>query len=362
MRSLIILFLAVVILSGCSEKKSHLRLNDIQFVGSHNSYKAQIDPGLMEILYQQDSNLAVTLDYAHLPIEEQLNLGMRNLELDVFHDPEGGRYDHPLGLKVIENATPFNSEEMQKPGLKVFHVQDIDFRSHHNLFVDALRNIKDWSDMHPDHVPIVITMNLKDEVIDREDFVVPLPFTRNALDSVDMEISVTLGLEKLLTPDDVRGNFSELEGAILKNGWPLLEDVRGKILFLLDAGEQINELYIEDHPSLKGRMMFVNVEEGSPEAAFQILNNPFISFNKIQDLVSKGYMVRTRSDANTIEARENDYSRWHKARESGAQVITTDYYVPSIFFPSDYSVGFESDSVYVLNPVRGKIESASVDQ
>jgi hypothetical protein len=222
------------------------------------------------------------------------------------------------------------------------------------LFVEALQNIKGWSDQNPDHIPLIITMNVKDEVIDRENFIVPLPFTRNALDSVDMEILETIGWDKLITPDEVRGNYSELEEAILLNGWPLLEDVRGKILFILDAGQQINANYIEDHPSLKNRVMFVNVEEGNPEAAFRILNNPFVSFSKIQNLVSKGYMVRTRADANTLEARNNDYSRWKKANESGAQVITTDYYTPSTFFPSDYSVRFEFDSVYILNPVRVK--------
>ncbi len=354
MRFLKYLWLAGIILFGCLEKKTGLRLNDIQIVGSHNSYKKAIDPELLMILYEQDSNLAITLDYEHLPLNEQLDLGMRNLELDVYHDPMGGMYSNPLGIRVTKTASNFDAEEMKKPGMKVFHVQDIDFRSHHNLFVEALQNIKGWSDQNPDHIPLIITMNVKDEVIDRENFIVPLPFTRNALDSVDMEILETIGWDKLITPDEVRGNYSELEEAILLNGWPLLEDVRGKILFILDAGQQINANYIEDHPSLKNRVMFVNVEEGNPEAAFRILNNPFVSFSKIQNLVSKGYMVRTRADANTFEARNNDYSRWKKANESGAQVITTDYYTPSTFFPSDYSVRFEFDSVYILNPVRVK--------
>jgi hypothetical protein len=85
-----------------------------------------------------------------------------------------------------------------------------------------------------------------------------------------------------------------------------------------------------------------------------ILNNPFISFATIQEFVKKGYMVRTRSDANTIEARNNDYSRWLKALESGAQVITTDYYKPSNLFENDYQVGFKADTVYKINSLRIK--------
>ena len=343
------------LLIGCkSENKSQLHLNDIQIVGSHNSYKKAIDPGLMQVLYREDSNLAITLDYEHLPIKEQLDLGMRNLEIDIFHDPKGGRYNNPLGLQVIEDASSFDVQKMNKPGMKVFHVQDIDFRSHYSLFSEALVEIKEWSDKHPEHIPIIITMNLKDEVIEWPGFQSPLPFSIDALDSVDNEILSVLNWDRLIHPDLVKATYPTLEEGIIENGWPLLNDVRGKFLFVLDAGESINNLYTDGHPSLTGRVMFINSKEGTPEAAFRIINNPFISFNKIQELVKKGYMVRTRSDANTIEARNNDYSRWFKALESGAQVITTDYYVSSKLFKSDYFVGFKADTIYRKNPLRIK--------
>jgi hypothetical protein len=163
-----------------------------------------------------------------------------------------------------------------------------------------------------------------------------------------------MGWDKLIHPDMVRSSYPTLEKAIIENGWPFLDEVKGKFLFMLDAGENINKLYVKDHPSLSGRVMFINSKEGTPEAAFMILNNPFISFATIQEFVKKGYMVRTRSDANTIEARNNDYSRWLKALESGAQVITTDYYKPSNLFESDYQVGFKADTVYKINSLRIK--------
>ena len=350
------LFIILQFLGCIVEKRPVLRLNDIQFVGSHNSYKKAIDPELMQILYNEDSNLAITLEYEHLPIKDQLDLGMRNLEIDIFHDPKGGRFSNPLGLRAIENASTYDSLTMNKPGMKVFHVQDIDFRSHYHLFKEALLEIRKWSDTHPDHIPIIITMNLKDEIIERSGFTLPLPFSIHALDSVDNEILSVIEWDKLIYPDMIRSSYSTLEEAVLKDGWPLLSDVRGKLLFVLDAGESINNLYKEGHPSLAGRVMFINSKEGTPEAAFRILNNPFISFSKIQELVGEGYMVRTRSDANTIEARLNDFSRWYKAIESGAQVITTDYYVPSSLFESKYFVGFGADTVYRYNPVRLKIK------
>ncbi|MDQ2841215.1 MAG: phosphatidylinositol-specific phospholipase C1-like protein, partial [Acidobacteriota bacterium] len=81
-------------------------------------------------------------------------------------------------------------------------------------------------------------------------------------------------------------------------------------------------------PSLKGRMMFVNATEGRPEAAFRIVNEAQRDWAYIQYLVRSGYFVRTRADADTVEARKGDYTRWRDALISGAQIISTDYYLP----------------------------------
>jgi hypothetical protein len=55
--------------------------------------------------------------------------------------------------------------------------------------------------------------------------------------------------------------------------------------------------------------------------------------------MTKKFIVRTRSDAGTIEARNNDYRRFNAAWQSGSQIISTDYYKPDKRF-SDYQVKF----------------------
>lgn len=140
----------------------------------------------------------------------------------------------------------------------------------------------------------------------------------------------------------IRGNFETLEEAILTKGWPKLDSVKGKILFFLDVGEDKRTDYKKDHHSLKGRIMFINSKEGSPEAAFRLLNNPIEDFDYIKKLVKKGYIVRTRADEDTKEARNNNYKRFDMAKNSGAQVISTDYYIPSKLFNSNYSISFEN--------------------
>lgn len=337
-----IFLILIFFIVGCAGKS--VLLNEIQVIGSHNSYKIPIEKPLFNYLLSIDSAMAKSLQYSHISLEEQLNLGLRNLELDVFHDPNGDYYSNPKGLEIVktmgEAPLGFDKEEkLKQPGLKMFHVQDVDFRSHYLLFKEGLQALKKWSDNNPNHTPIFILINAKDQKV--AGTTEPLPFTKNALDSIDIEIKSVFSAEKLITPNFVRGDFETLEEAILKKGWPELNSVRGRFLFVLDEKEEKNNRYLEAHEGLKNRVLFVNSEEGNPEAAFRIINDPVKNLNYIKELVSKGYMVRTRADAGTKEARNNDYERFEKAKASGAQVISTDYYIPSTLFPSTFKISFE---------------------
>ncbi len=63
--------------------------------------------------------------------------------------------------------------KMKKPGFKVLHVQDIDFRSNCLTFKEALEEVYQWSKANPRHTPILITINTKESVIDQPNFVQP---------------------------------------------------------------------------------------------------------------------------------------------------------------------------------------------
>ncbi|UCS91685.1 phosphatidylinositol-specific phospholipase C1-like protein [Echinicola marina] len=334
-----------------------IKLNQIQVIGSHNSYKSDMAPELLQYLAKVNPAASQSLEYAHIPLEEQLDLGLRNLELDVFHDPEGGRYSHPKGLDLIQNGqkpTPDHdpSGALLKPGMKLFHVQDLDFKSHYLLFADALKALKKWSKNHPEHSPVFVLINAKDGNIPNTQ--PTLPFTSSALDSIDLEIRTHLGMEHLITPDLVRGNHKDLETAVLANSWPALEKMKGKFLFVLDEKEEKIDRYLHAKPNLENAVLFVNKKEGHPTAGFRIINDPVKNEAYIRDLVKKGYMIRTRADADTKEARNEDYTRFEKAQTSGAQVISTDYYHPSSFFNSNYKVIFEGNKYERPNPVLVK--------
>jgi hypothetical protein len=326
---------------AAAQSATEPRMNQVQVLGSHNSYKRPIDPPLLSILEKEMGDRVKGLEYGHLPVDQQLNLGLRALEIDVVNDPKGGLYAHPKGLELEHDAShaPYDPAGlMNRPGLKVIHVPDIDFRANVYTFQQELAILKTWSDAHPNHLPIVITMNAKDTGIKRPGFVQPAPFDKAAFDAWDAEIVKGLGRDRLITPDDVRGRFPTLESAVRAQAWPKLSEARGRFLFVLDETGAKLETYIEGHPSLQGRVIFVNATEGRPEAAFRIVNEPIQDWAYIQYLVRSGYYVRTRADADTMEARRGDYTRFRDALVSGAQVISTDYYVPDPKLGTNYVV------------------------
>lgn len=312
---------------------NNLRINQVQVIGSHNSYKQAIAPSLFKLIVKRDSVHAMQLQYSHISLSAQLNLGLRNLEIDIYSDPNGGAFAHPKGLVEAPNQKPYDtSGVMMKPGFKVLHIPNIDFRSSCLTFKKCLLELKNWSDAHPHHYPVFITMNTKNH------------FNSAAFDRLDQYLLKYLGRKRLIIPNDVRGNYPTLEYAVLYHNWPKVKKARGKFIFILDEKGQKRAEYMAGHPSLKGRILFVNAKPGTPDAAILIRNFPKKELHQIQQWVKEGYIVRTRADANTIEARNDNYSRFKAARKSGAQIITTDYYYPSKFFKSDYKVSFSNSN------------------
>ena len=73
--------------------------------------------------------------------------------------------------------------------------------------------------------------------------------------------------------------------------------------------------------------------------------------DEIAEALDRGLMVRTRADADTVEARAGDLSRRDAAFASGAQFVSTDYYLPSRHFHTDYVVALPERGSIRCNPV-----------
>jgi len=315
--------------ASTAQNDNQLRLNQIQVIGSHNSYHAGIAPNEMKIWLAKNPDAFKGLDYQHQPLTQQLDSGVRQIELDIFADSKGGKYAHPNGPHMVEEAKlppdpPFDPDHiMDKPGFKVMHMQDIDYRSNCEPFTACLKEVRQWSHAHPKHIPVFILVETKEgKPRPGVQMTVPESFTESTFDALDAEIRSVFPAKELITPDDVRGHYETLNEAVLAGNWPALAKARGKVIFLMDQ-RPVGPVYLAGHSSLRGRVLFTNAEPGEPDAAFIERNDGPAA--DITALVKKGYLVRTRTDADTKEARTNDTARRDSMMTSGAQILSTDY-------------------------------------
>lgn len=335
-----------------------LRLNQVQVVGTHNSYHLEDPPKLLSTIKAFDKTLGESIEYTHPALPVQFSReGVRQIELDVFADPKGGRYAKRRLLSVINEPIDSGIPALSKPGFKVLHAQDVDFNSNCLTFVDCLTAVRTWSHEHPKHLPIAILVEAKDDpTVDplHMGFVVPPPLTTADFDALDAEIRSVFPAKEMITPDDVRGTHATLEEAVRTGtAWPTLADSRGKVLFLLDQSDQ-RKLYVDGHPSLKGRVIFTNSTPGEPDAAFVEMNDPTGKYQaQIQQLVREGYIVRTRSDGDTVEARADNTKPRDAAIASGAQYVSTDYPAPDKApFPGGFVVTLPDNRPWRCDPVN----------
>lgn len=336
-----------------------IRINQIQVIGSHNSYHAGLLPGIAKLLEQKNPEAFKSLDYAHAGLASQLDQGIRQIELDIFADSKGGRYAHPFGPRLVAEAglpadpDPYPDGVMLKPGFKVMHVQDIDYVSSCQPFVACLQIVRSWSKAHPLHVPIFILVETKQDMPDEKlPWTTPEPYTSATFDALDAEIRSVFSKDEMITPDQVRGRHHTLNEAVLRGGWPTLGKARGKVIFLMDQ-KAVGPVYLEGHPALRGRVLFTNARPGDPDAAFVEENDG--SSSEIAELVRKGYLVRTQVDADTVEARTNDTRRRDEGLKSGAQLLSTDYPAFESSRWTGYSVALPSGTVARCNPVNAPV-------
>jgi hypothetical protein len=339
------------------DPNASVRMNQIQVIGTHNSYHAGLLPGIAKLLKQRDPKEFEGLDYAHADLATQLNGGIRQIELDIFVDSKGGLFSHPLGPALLAQAglpadsDPYPNGLMLKPGFKVMHVQDIDYASNCQPFTACLQIVRTWSKAHPGHLPVFILVETKHGVPNQElPWTVPEPWTRAAFDALDAEIGSVFSSGEMIVPDQVRGRHRTLNEAVLKGGWPTLAQARGKVIFLMDQ-DWAGPIYLEGHFALRGRILFTNATPGQPDAAFVEENDG--NADTIAALVRRGYLVRTMADSGTVEARSNDRRRRDKALKSGAQIVSTDYPQSEPGRWSGYFVALPNGEPARCNPLIG---------
>ena len=347
------------------------RLNDMQLLGTHNSYHIAPARMIRKIVSLSGRVDGRSLDYTHQKLAVQLGkFNVRQVELDVYADPEGGRFTKRL-VNLLLGKSPTASERvMYRRGFKVLHFPDIDFNSNCLTLQLCLLELRKWSEANVRHLPLVIWIELKEESLAQHlpaflGFGVTklFPTTAAIVSSLDTEIRGVFPRNKIIIPDDVRGDERTLEAAVLNNQWPTIESARGKVLFVLDSSDSARALYVQNHVALRNCQLFVLAPVGTPEAAIINLTDPLEGNTRTQiaELVKRGYIVRTRSDGDTMNARKGDTRQREAALASGAQIVSTDYPVPDSRFSSKYFVQIPGGHPARCNPLRSVNDCTPAD-
>ncbi|MFI8003615.1 phosphatidylinositol-specific phospholipase C1-like protein [Streptomyces sp. NPDC086010] len=332
--------------ASAAAQSGNVRMNEIQFMGAHNAFHREMQGVELAESIKIDPGYPSWGFYSHASVPGLLGRqNVRALEFDLLPDPDGGLYQHPLARKRA-GLGPIDDPAMAAPGMKVIHVADQDYNSTCRTFVACMQQVKTWSEAHPQHVPIILQLELKqtDDRWEQLGGAVSPAWSGELLDDVDEEIRSVFSESQLITADDLRRPGLTLEQSILKKGWPTLNQARGKVMFFFDNGGPgtIRDMYLDGHPSLQGRAVFTRGNPGDADAAITMVNDPRGANEAvIRDLVERGYIVRTRSDEPLKTVIGNESSRVRTALGSGAQMVTTDF--PSVGMAARYSSDFVAE-------------------
>jgi Phosphoinositide phospholipase C, Ca2+-dependent len=308
---------------------ANLRLNQLQFVGTADSYKLAPSGEMLSLISMGGRKDAEALDFGEPSLTQQLDAGARELEFDIAYDPKGGLFKNPAGASMAgELLDPAYVTAMSQPGFKVIHVLDVDYHSNCLTLKDCLTEVVTWSRTHPGHLPLLIALHTNDSKTPMPGATKPMPFDDSAFAQLDQEISAAFTPEEIITPDEMKGAYPTLRDAAHAGAWPSLTQARGKVIFLLDDTPDKTAIYTGPGQSLEGRSMFVATDENSALASFICVDDPVKNQARIANDVGQGFIVKTRADEGTREAREGNTARREAAFASGAQFVVTDFLLP----------------------------------
>jgi hypothetical protein len=297
-----------------------LRLNHVQALGTHNSYHVQ-----------PQAPLHPSHKFTMPSLTDQLELhGVRQFEWDL--------HWHKAGH------------------LEVFHIPVIDQVSTCTLFTDCLEETLAWSLDHPDHFPIIVWMELKDDVDN------PILGNYDTLEwhyqDVEDDILSVFEAWALLTPDEVRGEHETLPAALSDTGWPTLGALRGRLVFVFLEDGHHRDNYLEGSPALEGKLIFVDSDTGEePFAAFFKINNAKTSFDEVVARVSEGFIVTSNVD--DVDGSEGgNQEKFAASLDSGAHFLSSNF--PESQDDGSYYAAIPGGAPVRCNPVAAPEQCTSV--
>ena len=188
--SVLALTAPMLLIGGPARADANVPYPSAVFRATHNSYSGHVDGAKNSITYQLDH-------------------GVRFIELDVHDNGYATAHDYAIGH--------------DSPGNLVDHAGN----PASNLLRDWLDVVNGWSAAHPTAAPIVVMLDLKDDLTDNPSF------AAGNLTALNQEIASAFG-SRLLTAGDYPASP------------PLVDTLRGKVLALLSGDAKTRAEYKRD--------------------------------------------------------------------------------------------------------------------
>lgn len=297
-----------------------VRINEIAVLGTHNSYQLlptpqrRLQQKILNVLY--DGKKGTKYNFEMDTYTVQLEHGIRNLEIDIETVDKNGDVNFIVTHHPITDNTSSAYD-----------------------FAKGLEEIALWSDHNPNHLPVYLLIEPKDEVPsmgNMQNF--SLEYAKE-LDKITRDV---LG-HRLLTPKQIIGDFESLEEMRMADSWPTLKEAAGKIIVLLHPCD-VTEDYINLDPSISSQAIFPVLRFRDVErdcASFILDNEPEEAMDNNKKTVGeKNLMVRTRADSYPKFSDE----RYDFADNCGSHIITTDY-PPRTVRQTDHTYTFDGYTV-----------------
>ena len=295
---------------------NELRLNEIQVLATHNSYKRMPFMPFSKFLQFCGGQRVRNGHYGLPTLTEQLNRGIRGVEIDVV---------------------------IYKKELRVIHDPIADWRTNGPDFKRTLQEIKLWSDINPNHIPINIMLQVRNSFCPYDHKIGK--FKKEDIKMLDDTLGEIFGDDKIIKPADVKGEYPSLREAIEQNGWPKLSDCLGKVYFSLLIDDKPNEeYYIDIDPSFEKQRGFIFTrpdDEKKSYTAIILADSPFT--DGLQELINQNYILRTRIDEQFDYTKE----RYDAAMTLGSQILATDHLEGNLLH-KDYAVKLTSDNKTII--------------
>jgi hypothetical protein len=267
-------------------------LDEIQMLASHNSYKKRGSSlGKLFVGLGDSFSEAKALNYGYKNLTDQFEAGIRSMEFDV---------------------------RKRKSSFVLTHVPLVDNSSVAPDFAMALEEIYLYSTNNTTHVPMIFLIEVKDDWMILDHALQNIGETE--LNQLNDLIKDKLK-DRLYTPGELIEEGLTLRESLEQNGWPTVTSLLGKVIFVLHPDNK-NESYLNLDHTLKTQSMFIGSYDDNLSKSYTsfIIHNA-VDPTRIQELVSDGYIVRTRIDENLIF----DEMRFQQAILSNAQILSSDF-------------------------------------